>query len=335
MTSPDRLHRIGPVGRRQFVLSTDSPPPGFVTHRLTSGTLHTCPSLPVRRIEGPSGSERVLLGVATHTSGGDVTQDLARVPTSALARATHHWTGRWVLLDGDEVHMDATGMLSVFYRGRTIASTPALLGGQPSVPPPRREHRMPYLPGPATAVPGVDRLLPSQRLSLIDGQIRSRPLIHPMPVSSAEAPALVDQLGEIMLESVRTAAELGPVVLPLTGGYDSRLILAACVRLGLSPRLVTQAYFGMARSDIDLPQKMGRRLGLPHEVIRRGPRDRQMGKLYDDQVSHLLGEQDRTFLEYQQFGWLNEGDVLLRGIMLDDARGGGPRPTRGHRARSR
>lgn len=322
---------VGPLGRRQFLLvprrrSGGEPvpaPAGFQTHELEAGLLHAHPDLPVLRARGPQGQDRVLLGLATHLLGGRVVDDLASTATEDLPGITHDWSGRWVLVDADELHLDACGMLCVFVQDGLVASSPALLPGLELVDHRlRSEHILPFYPGPGTGVPGLVRVLPSQRLSLTTGEVRSRSLPRPQVVGDAEAPALLDRVGELLLESVRGAADLGRVVLPLTAGYDSRLVLAACVRLGVEPLLITQDYPGIARADVELPQEMARRLGQTHELVRRGSRDRRRAELYDRQVGGLLTEADRGFLEHDQFRWVRPGDVLLRGIIFDDTRGG-------------
>lgn len=315
---------VGPVGRRQFVASRDplEAPAGFLHHPLSWGHLYTCPTLPMVRARGPEGQDRVLLGTA-YAERPTVQQDLESAPSAALGGAYRRWSGRWVLLDGPEVHLDASGGLSVFWTERGVASIPALL---PGVPEPRRtyarEHVLPYMPGPTTGIPGLARLLPSQTYSVLTGALSSRALISPQVVEPEAAPALLNQLGDLLLESVRGAAELGPVWVPLTAGYDSRLVLAAGVHLGVEMRTVTQIHSGMERSDRELPPLMAERLQLEHVKVPARKWDKSLAEMYDRQVWGLIRETDRVFLARGQFGWLKPGDVLLRGIMLDDTREG-------------
>lgn len=317
---------VGPVGRRQFVLSPrpTEVPHGFVPHELRSGWhLSTCPTLPVTRAVSTQGRDRILLGVATDTAGRDLTHDLGQLDRAGLETAYRAWSGRWVLIDDEEVHLDGTGLLSVYRREDVLASTPALLPGA-GVPdrPLHLAHILNFQPGPGTGIDGVTRLVPSQVLSLRDGSIRTRALAHPQQVAEHDAPALVEEVGRLLLAAVAGAAELGPVVVPLTAGYDSRLLLAACMELGVRPRLVTQRYPALPAGDRRLAPLLAERLGLRHEFVDRGVHDPGLAVRYDQQVAGLVREADRDFFAHDQFGWVHEGDVLLRGTALDYTRGG-------------
>lgn len=314
----------GPLGRRQFLLSPDpvEAPPWFGRHELGGWHLYACPTLPVALVTGPRGRPRALLGVAVDDGGGDVLTALRQLGADDLMRAYRSWSGRWVLVDDHEVHLDATGMLSAYLCGGLVASTPALLPGL-EVPcrDLRQEHILPFFPGPDTGIPGVRRLLPGQVLQLETGEVRPRRLPDPAEVGESDAPAVLEELGSRLLASVAATATLGRVVVPLTAGYDSRLALAACVELGIEPLLVTQGYPGMTRGDRDLPPLMAARLGLRHDMVPPGPRSAARGQLYDRQVAGLVREGDRAFMEKGQFAWLRPGDVLLRGVLFDGTRG--------------
>ncbi len=334
----------GPLGRRQFVLRTHPgpAPEGYREHALPGAWLHACPELPVLRVEGPGGRVRVLLGVAVCGVTGtvpvpvdgagtgqelaavdEVASQLARLTSPQLQEAYREWSGRWLLLDGDEVHLDATGMLSAFWREGAVASSPALLTRRRHEGPPlHRDLVLPFMPGPATGLEDLRRLLPAQVLSWRTWQVRSRPVLRVQEVDEQKAPAVLERAAARLLASVERSARLGPLVVPLTAGHDSRLALAACVHLGLRPRLVTQLYPGMARADVRLPPLMAQRLGLPHELVRPGARRPAAADLYDAQVGGLVRETDRYFLEHGQFGWMRAGDVVLRGTAFDGTRRG-------------
>lgn len=315
----------GTVGRRQFLLSEREveAPSWFVHERWGQAHLYRCPSLPVLRLAGPDGTDRVLLGVALPTGGTLPEEDMARLDGRELEAAYRRWSGRWVLLSDGEVHPDAFAMLSVYYLTGAVASSPAVLpGAKIERTGFRPEHLLSYHPGPTTGIPAVRRVLPGEVLSWTSGVVRSRRLPEVREVEEAEAGSLVDELAEVLLAEVRSAARLGEVVVPLTAGYDSRLVLAACVAAGVGPRLITQAYPSMSEGDRRLPPLMAGRLGLEHELVRPGKRNAEAGRRYDDQVAGLVRERDRDFVERGQFGWLHEGDVVLRGIMFDGTRSG-------------
>lgn len=62
----------------------------------------------------------------------------------------------------------------------------------------------------------------------------------------------------------------GPLVVPLSGGIDSRLILGVLVELGLGERIVAVTFGIPGTLDFDLAPRVARAAGVRHEVIDLG-----------------------------------------------------------------
>lgn len=179
--NPFRLHR------RQFVIGPRPLRPfdDWQTVELGDGlVLSHDPALPVVRA-----GRNVLLGTVLPTDAarpdpvGDLLADT--IPADLI----DGWTGRWVLIEGDHLRLDATGTLGVFHRrvdGRTWASSSAelLRSIEPQLSSPRQAiahgRGMDWYPPPASGIEGIGCLLPSQSMRLSDGTIERRRLLPPV-----------------------------------------------------------------------------------------------------------------------------------------------------------
>lgn len=315
--------RLGPLFRRQFILSTRGPgaaaPSFFHQLSIPAGHLHHCPELPVQQVTGADGHQWTLLGTPLETSGGrTAAQTLGTTSVEAVTEAYRSWDGRWLLLGEDSVHTDCMGYIPGFYDDAAVSSTPGLL--RPGkMPRPRlvRGEVCDWFPAPGSGLRGVRRLLPSQTLRLTGRSVRPRPL--PLPAEEQPDDALAAM--ERMLVTAVRAIEAPRLVVPLTSGWDSRLILAACVAAGVEVRSVTLSYPEISRADRALPPRLAQKVGVEHVYVRPGRRDRAAARLYDRQVAGHIVEADRRFLVRGQYDWTRPGDVLLRGTSLDGTRG--------------
>jgi hypothetical protein len=118
----------------------------------------------------------------------------------------------------------------------------------------------------------VGRLLPSQLLDLSRGRPEPRSWLPDVaPRGSYEE--VVGEVGQQLVTSLRRlASRIGSesVWVPLTGGFDSRLVLAAALRAGLPVRTYTNYRAGMSLADLELPELVARVAGVPHEWHRPG-----------------------------------------------------------------
>ena len=120
-----------------------------------------------------------------------------------------------------------------------------------------------YRVGSASGWAGVRQLRPGEQLS--DGRLRRGATIGP----ERDAPrgldaALLDQGNAQAIAALRLAAGDGPVPLPITGGKDSRAVLALALAAGLRDRLdlFTRGYEG--HPDVVVGRMIAAALGLPH-----------------------------------------------------------------------
>lgn len=321
------------VHRRQFVIG---PAPFLVDEEWTSAPigegfhLSYHQALPVAAARDRDGGVWYLLGIAVQTD------PKRRAPLDEIASArpqevdalTSTWAGRWGLFGGGSLRADSGALLSCFYsrsshEGRLLVSSSAALletlvdGGDPS-PPLRYEVGMDWYPAPASRFAGIRRLLPSQALDLSDEEraVRHRPLVK------GEAEASYDETLANVETSLRTAvrnlaASGAPLWLGLTGGYDSRLLLAAMWREGLDFTTFTWDIPGMARTDRVLPPLLARDAGVPHQLIERERFDEERLRTFDAHTALHTVELDRVLYPWGQYAQFPRGAIVIQTTLLE------------------
>jgi hypothetical protein len=214
------------------------------------------------------------------------------VPT--LEDGPDDWAGRWALVKGTTLGLDACGLLGVFYRDGWYSSSPELLR---LIPPELREveNRLVYesgldwFPPPRSGISGIRRLLPSQTIDFATGELRPRPLLVPSDPDP-------HGLAEMLVAALVNFADRR-VIVPLTGGRDSRVILAAALKAGLD--VVTYTAIRLPRfshADLTLPPKLSEIAGVPHYAIRPGKPRPELVDLFDRHSAHHCVDVERRGL---------------------------------------
>jgi hypothetical protein len=120
---------------------------------------------------------------------------------------------------------------------------------------------MEWFPPPRSGILGISRLLPSQTMDILSGAINPRPLL------AENSPASVEELAQPLVNAMRAVGEID---IPLTGGRDSRLVLAAGLAADVDVITHTDFRDGMDYGDLVLPPKLAQIAGVPHYTIRAG-----------------------------------------------------------------
>jgi hypothetical protein len=329
-----RLHR------GQFVIG---PEPVLVDEqwlakKLTaSAWLSHSPELPVTTTEDRDGVTWHLLGVAVQTNPArpspPVEIRLAR--TSDLERLYHAWSGRWVLLGDGELHMDAAGLVGCFYRSLVrgqkgelwISSSPALIRRLPNRPtcaavaPPLTGRGMDWYPPPRSRYESVFRLLPNQVLALSSPTVayRVRTLV-PASIVPASYSDQLDLLQQALTTALRNVASTeGTTWLPLTSGFDSRLLLALALHADLRVTAFTQQqpFPRMSKGDRVLPPRLAREVGFDHLFVERGKKAPRRLQLFDAHTALHAKTVDRDLFSRGQWDFGSKEDVVLRGGVFE------------------
>ncbi|MEX2639597.1 MAG: hypothetical protein WD266_02845 [Balneolales bacterium] len=202
-----------------------------------------------------------------------------------VADLLHPIAGRFVLIlniRGDHfIFHDPCGLRSVFY---TRYRGQAHFGSQPTlfecVMPIRKSHRYyefkvsgyarraePWLPSGYSLYEDIYHLIPNHRL-----QVSSLEQVRYWPVRKLQGKSLhqgVQEAADLLKKIIEAGNERFPLALPLTSGWDSRLLLAACRDIAHDIYFYTLQYGRLktSSSDIKIPVKLLRSLGFKHHLI--------------------------------------------------------------------
>lgn len=237
---------------------------------------------------------------------------LATQGHSATVREAAYLAGRWTLLlitDQLTVLPDAMGSQPVFWaEGQAqvaLGSTDTLVGlalqlpvdpaGQQLIAEARRLRRtgVSYLPGQVSHILGVRQVVPNCLLTV---DLVARPSVQhtrfwPLTdrVEEADLAAVHEEFRDRLQRQLRLLPALGPTAWSLTGGLDSRVLLAH-LDLPPAPGTFGFTYFnprdgvtspGAAR-DVFVANEVASRIGMRHRVLRwrRAGDDTDFGRLH-------------------------------------------------------
>jgi len=275
--------------RGQFVLTRDTdllpgegPGPRWDQRAAGGWTLATC-DLPVVALRGAAGQELGwLVGHAVDRAGlvrSDVhlTAVGPAVDQAGLDDLLEGLAGRFlVVLHGPVaplVVLDSYGSLAaVHVPGRGVASVPALLGcrwdadlahaaGFP--------ERTTWQPFGRTLYPGARRVQADHVLDLATGDSR-RSWVPPEPDGSADTGAAAAEVLAHLRHVITSVSAHHPLVVPLTAGRDSRVLLAACGPLRSSVSAFTLVHPGRRSVDRAVAVRLAGRAGVPLELLSVG-----------------------------------------------------------------
>lgn len=278
---------------QQFILSRGviECPPGFAHTGLGVWELLTGPDLPVA-VARYEVEWLAVLGIAVDQDGKLVNQ--SRLDTlaaeksadfAALARFLADSAGRFAIVlvtpEGGKVYSDAVGSLGVVYDPETGAVGSTLNVVLTREPEPRRDYPFAEAARPGqgrfafgqTSDRAVRRLLPNHTLDLARFTIErfwptdeDTALAEPTP---EEELAVIRGMGTRLEQVIATLAKdvNGPTLMPLTGGVDSRLLLAFSKPVLEDISLFSHAEDILSRKDTRLAGFLGERVGKSVRVI--------------------------------------------------------------------
>lgn len=275
----------GPRHRLQFLLSPVATeiPDGWDVVSVGSRTLAHHPHLDVAVASGRAGVASVI-GYCFDPLRPDVSErelaaELAGLPhdESAIAEFCQKLSGRWVAIrdDGDTgvALCDAGGTRQVCHTstsdGVWLASHPRLLADAADLvdDPDAVDHRSSggtsngrWWPGSSTVVTGVARLLPNHAVDLVSGSVRR---VWPRgPIESLGLDEAAERIATHLRLSVLAVARRAPLTLMLSGGWESRLVLAACRELVDDMTFISLHTHQQGPEDSTIAAQLARRLDL-------------------------------------------------------------------------
>jgi hypothetical protein len=243
--------------------------------------IHAAREVPLLRVLDAAGAEAALLIGWAILDGrfhaADATLALApgETPEALFERLGGRFAMLWRRGGRLLARLDASGGLPAVHaaeHGLLAATTTLLELCAPLAPEPAVEaifefpRRRGFLPFGLTQRRGARRLLPNFELDL--GSFAERRVWSADPaarVPGAEAPALAREAADILRRQTGAILADGPAILYLSGGCDSRLVLAAC--RGLTGRLRAETFGPPGSLETHIARGVAARAGIPHEAI--------------------------------------------------------------------
>lgn len=269
----------------QFVLGRDPLVPGGWTNRtIGEWRLGHHPTLPCITVSTSEDAEiGVILGYPITEEGRLLRSSdrfLSKRDGRGFRRGLETLGGRFIgiLLEGPtpQAVLDPFGTLSAVF-----APGPGVLASTPSLIPYGSETRYRaslarrlQLPASNAMYPfsltprhGVWRLLPNHALDLTRWES-----IRVWPEKSLDLttawPEAVEALSQVAKTNLRGVSDAYPCYLPLTGGWDSRMLLACSRGLGLDLVTYTLALPDCTASiDLEIARGLAKQAGLDHETV--------------------------------------------------------------------
>jgi asparagine synthase (glutamine-hydrolysing) len=220
------------------------------------------------------GDEVVVRGQAACQLGHRLPSQTDGVPEGVFAG--WKWDGRAL-----DVEHDRYGFYPLFYysRGTEFAVAPSIVtllreGAAPDLDPDALAVflQLGFFIDDETPFKHIKAVPPAVRFAW-DGKLYLRPkrdLGGRQDISRDEA---LRTYAELFRDAVRRRAPNGPVVLPLSGGRDSRHILLELHEAGVRPEFcITAIRYGRGNNDVEVAGMLARSLGLDHVVLEQAPR---------------------------------------------------------------
>lgn len=232
------------------------------------------------------------------------------IPEEAVLEMEESWCGRYALLCQSVVYGDTCTLLPVFYSKLGVSSDCTLLAEQAGQP--RKNYTMPprrimnWMPGPLTQYDGVRRMLPSQLYCYTTGEVYSRQLLAAHYPGIADEDARLERIVTCFDYSLRQMQNALPgtkLLVAITGGHDSRTLLALCKHAKIDFDAFTLLYDDIYEDDVTVPKELCRVEHIPHhEVLRDCKPDYAVREAeYLDHISGLVQDEDRLYYAHQQF----------------------------------
>jgi hypothetical protein len=320
--------------RRQFVVGAS---PMLVTKswdvsQLDAKFYLSADNLLVRNRAGTKDREILVLGhvfdtLAPKRSNQEVVDAIFRASTSfeTFERATEQLAGRWIMFvrmgDKWRVYPDAGGLRSVFF-GRVgnnselwFCSQPTLIDAALNLQNDvslmtafQTGRRGNSWPCEVTPFVGIEQLLPNHYLDIDSGrQMR----FWPGELSEYDLEDAAAEIGSMISGAIAAAAHRGPVALPVTGGYDSRVLLACAGDLRQSMRSFCLVDPTTSRWDVALAKKVGATTGVKVDLVRTQAFPEVFWQTYRRNVAEMVW--DRSSIKNYTFCNYSVGHTVLTG----------------------
>ena len=238
-----------------------------------------------------------------------------------VLEASHAWGGRFVVISRDFAFSGAFGLMPIFVSKDGFSNDPGLLaeifGNE------RAETRlgfMDWIPSQASPYDGIERLVPSKILDPKTKTRRSRRIVPTkesldrLGLSGNPKEVVPDMLATIMRNACETYGDRR-ILIPITGGRDSRTVLACGLKAGIGFEAFTFRNPDMPAGDLRISEEVCKKAGVARYVLdeTKGRRSKKRADEYETATRGIVFGRDLEYAERGRYDDLVErfGKVAL------------------------
>lgn len=245
--------------------------------------------------------------------------DIVDEKKGGILDAEASWSGSYILIADGIVYTDTTGLLSVFYGKGMLSNRLTCLAPNMSVSSVGR--LMDWYPGPLTPAAHIKRLLPGQAYVLKKQKVIHRDILldnewfYKNDVSK-QKDSLVQSTSDLLVTQIKNIAEDGKrVLVPLSGGYDSRSIFAAAMKAGIDMESFTFIHDDMPPGDERIPGVICEKTKVPHKYIHAGEYSPEKEREYRLFTEGLADGRDKEYYAKDYYAQVEKDGpaYILRG----------------------
>ena len=277
--------------------------------------------LNVQYINNAKGELMILLGNAfiTNTKNKDISEDIISYFDNDLNELVKSWTGRWLLITQNEIQIDACGLMGAFYTLGTewcISSSLALMSqitgtkANETVSTNGLEWQLlPY-----TLLPNVFALFCTQKFLLKGKELSVSFNKWITDYSFLTTNEKVERINYILHNAIYNIGckSNRNIWIALTGGKDSRLVLAAAIAANINFKSFTLEHDNISISDKKIPRKIAKDLGFEHIFIKTKKTSKSLKKDYQEFCNGNSLGVDIKFYAKQQFNKIPSNAIIIR-----------------------
>lgn len=237
-------------------------------------------------------------------------EQLQTVGNEEIYSIEQSWCGRYLLIIDDWIYLDALGSLGLFYSQSTLSSSLNVLCSveqREMVKPEIKHGQSPdFFPGMRTSYADVYRLLPSQIYNFVEQRWIFRPLLPNADQKFENEADCIATFSESFANGLKQMAKTladRKICLALTGGYDSRVTMAALEHAGIDYQAFTLWHNNLKSPDAVLPRILAKQRRKNYRFIDRN-KNQYSPTRYNDYLTHTAGmavDEDWNFYAYGQY----------------------------------
>lgn len=315
------------ISKKQYIISSKELDVADMScTRLPYGYLYTDREFALQKVKDSKGRNCIVLGNAfcTDVYPKQVTDDIISFSDESMVELTKNWTGRWLLIRDNELMTDTTGLMSAFYwtcENEWIVSSSLALMSEVLGKPIKNSVQTTGLDWhllPDSIIPDVKALFCTQQISLVEG-LEVMPIARFSDKISLTTENKIKQVNSRLIIALKNIEKYSDrkILIALTAGKDSRLVLASALAAEVGFSTYTMEHPKMLRADRKLPGKMAKKFDFPWTLIKMKAQSKE---LIDEYLQFNGGNSkgaDIIFYSSGQSQQLPKDTIVIRGGIFE------------------